>query len=254
MDIFANQALEGLNQTLNNDEALRAYKLPYDSYKTLLLPRILGSMLVSCGNIVYGSKPSYLKFRAVEVIARVPYHSWEHAAFTLLTLFYTDEKRALSLSKLSNYVRTAQDNETMHVIVISQLAHVHERAGFVRHTLIPLLFALFYFSATYVLYLIRPRWSYELNFLFESHAFAQYQEFIDTHETELKARPILSEFLSQYGRNPISQYDFFRSVRNDEIIHRNESIHHIDSESDARTRIRVYLAVALCVGVLIACL
>lgn len=254
MDILGNQALEELNVALNNDETLRAYKLPYDNYKPLLLPRILGTFLVTCGNVVYGSKPSYLKFRAVEVIARVPYHSWEHAAFTLLTFFYTDEHRALMLSKMSNYVRIAQDNETMHVIVISQLAHIHERAGFIRHTLIPLIFAFFYFTASYMLYLIRPRWSYELNFLFESHAFAQYQEFITTREEELKGRTILSEFLSQYGRHPISQYDFFKSVRNDEIIHRNESIHHIDSESDARSRMRVYLAVVLFVGLLIVCL
>lgn len=251
MDTFGNKALEALNEELNNEENLVAYKTPYDAYKPLLLPRILGTFLVSCGNMVYGTEPSYLKFRAVEVIARVPYHSWEHAAFTLLTFFYTDEARALALSKTSNYVRTAQDNETMHVIVISGLAEAHEHAGFVRHTLIPMLFAFFYFTASYILYLIRPRWSYELNYLFESHAFAQYDEFITKHAEELKKAPILSEFLMQYGRTPLSQFEFFKSVRNDEIIHRNQSIHDIDMEADARGRWKVRVLVLVLVLVVV---
>lgn len=250
IESLGNTALEELNQALCDDHALREYKLPYDSYKPALFPRILGTFLVVCGNLVYGKKPSYLKFRAVEVIARVPYHSWEHAAFTLLTFFYTDEKRALKLSRTSRYVRTAQENETMHVIVISQLAATHERAGFVRHTCIPLGFAFFYFAASYVLYLIRPRWSYELNYLFESHAFSQYDAFLKDRTEELKKAPILSDFLTQYGRNPISQYDFFTSVRNDEIIHRNESIHNIDLVDDARRTRTIHVGM----GILVLCL
>jgi len=43
----------------------------------------------------------------------------------------------------------------------------------------------------------------------------------------LKSKSIESEFLTWYGRHPRSQYEFFRSVRNDEIVHRNKSIHEI---------------------------
>ena len=236
MEFIGNTALEELNRALDNDEQLVEYKKPFDGYKPLFLPRVFGNLLVACGNIVYGNAPSYLKFRAVEVIARVPYHSWEHAAFTLLTLFYADESQAIRLSRKSGYARIAQDNETMHVIVVSQLAEAHERAGFIRHTLIPVVFASFYFGASYLLYLIRPRWSLELNYLFESHAFEQYDTFITTRSEELKNTPIMSEYLSLYGRNPISQYEFFKSVRNDELIHRNQSIHDIDSEEDATGR------------------
>ena len=181
MDIIAGNAdLEALNREIENPEQLRAYKIPYDGYKPLLLPRILGTFLVACGNIVYGNKPSYLKFRAVEVIARVPYHSWASAAFTLLI-------------------------------------------------------------ASYLLYIIRPRWSFELNYLFESHAFAQYEEFLATRGEELRNKPILSDFLNWYGRHPISQYDFFLSVRNDELIHRNQAVRDIDMERDVTHRRRAWL-------------
>lgn len=220
--------LEKLNQELNDPQALEAYKKPYDNYKPALVPRFLGKFLVWSGNLVYGREPSYLKFRAVEVIARVPYHSWSSAAYTLITMFYRDEKKAMALSKVTRYARIAQDNETMHVVVISQLAKHQERAGFFRHTFIPMWFALFYFWWAYFLYLVNPRWSYELNYLFENHAFEQYSIFLEKHGEELKKRPVESDFLAWYGRNPRNQYEFFRSVRNDEIIHRNASIKGIE--------------------------
>lgn len=225
-----NKTLEELNLALNDDAQLAAYKAPYDDYRPALLPRLLGGFLVWCGNTVYGERPSYLKFRAVEVIARVPYHAWSSSAYTLLTLFYSDEQKALRLSNVAKYARVAQDNETMHVVVISKLAQTEVHAGFLRHTCIPVFFSFFYFWASYALYLINPRYSYELNYLFESHAFEQYSRFLEEEGEELKKKPIHSDFLDWYGRHPRSQYEFFLSVRNDEIIHRNTSLKEIEGE------------------------
>ncbi|MEK7177013.1 MAG: alternative oxidase [Patescibacteria group bacterium] len=224
-----NKELETLNLELNNPEQLKSYKEPFDNYKTGFLPRILGGLLVGSGNFIYGSKPSYLKFRAVEVIARVPYHSWSSVAYTLLTMFYSDEKRALRLSDVTKYARIAQDNETMHVVVVSHLTRLEEKIGFIRHSLIPMIFAFFYFWASYFLYLFSPRSSLELNYLFEQHAFDQYSLFLEFRGEELKKKPVDSEFLRWYGRNPRNQYEFFLSVRNDEIIHRNQSIKEISA-------------------------
>ncbi len=218
---------ESLIESLNDEAKLLEYKKPFDSYKTALLPRILGTFLVFCGNTVYGHKPSYLKFRAVEVIARVPYHSWASASFTLLTMFYSDEKRALKLSTIAKFARFSLDNETMHVIVVSQLAQKEQKAGVIRHTLIPMFFAFFYFWMSYFLYMLNPRWSLELNYLFEQHAFDSYSEFLEIYGDELRKKPMKSDFLLWYGRRPKTQYEFFQSVRNDEIVHRNRSIEEI---------------------------
>lgn len=223
-----NAELEALNKVLEDEYELNEYKKSYDSYRPALLPRLLGWFLITCGNTVYGKEPSYLKFRAVEVIARVPYHSWTSAAYTLLTMFYTDEQKAMKLSCIAEYGRLAQDNETMHVIVISKLSQKEERAGNIRHTLIPMLFAFFYFWASYFLYFLKPRYSFELNYLFENHAFEQYNRFIKKHGEELKKKIVGSDYLEWYGRHPRSQYEFFVSVRNDEIIHRNTSIKEIE--------------------------
>lgn len=204
--------------------------MTYDNYPVALVPRILGGLLVWAGNLVYGHTPSYLKFRAVEVIARVPYHSWDSAAFTLLTMFYMNEARALKYAHLSSFARHAQDNETMHVVVISQLAKRCERAGFIRHTLIPMLFAFLYFWASYWLYILNPRWSFELNYLFEQHAYDQYSEFLSLREADLKAQPIVSDYLAFYGRQCATEYDFFKSVRDDELMHRNASLDAISAQ------------------------
>lgn len=219
-----NEDHELLNAALNDPEALAEYKRPYDNYRPALAPRILGSALVWCGNLVYGHEPSYLKFRAVEVIARVPYHSWASAAYTLLTVFYTNERKAMHLSDVSKYARIAQDNETMHVVVISQIARAEQPAGLIRHTLVPILFAFVYFWASYILYVANPRYSYELNYMFENHAFEQYSRFLELRGEEFKKKSVHSEFLGWYGRHPRNQFEFFLSVRNDEIIHRNSSL------------------------------
>ncbi len=221
-------SIETLNAELNDSARLAAYRAKHDGYKPGFLASVLGHFLVFAGNIVYGTRPSYQKFRAVEVIARVPYHSWSSAAFTWLTLFYTDEKSAMKYGKVTHFAEHASENETMHVVVISQLAQGIERAGVLRHTIIPMLFAFFYFWMSYVLYIVGTRSSYELNYLFEQHAFDQYSEFLEKHADELKKRPLKSEFLEWYGRKFDNHYDFFMSVRNDEIIHRNQSIEEIE--------------------------
>ncbi len=223
-----NSELEALTLELNDPSQLAAYEKPFGAYQTSLIPRILGKFLVLCGNVMYGYKPSYLKFRAIEVIARVPYQSWEAAAYTLLTLFYSNEEKAMQLSKITQFARMAQDNETMHVVVISQLAKREGKRGFLRYTLIPFIFSFLYFVAVYLLYIIKPRYALELNYLFEQHAFEQYGDFLKLHEDELRKKPVGSEYLLWYGRNVLNQYEFFQSVRNDELIHRNRSIREIE--------------------------
>lgn len=215
--------IEQLNEKLNSPAEFDAMNAEYGDFQPRRISRVLGAMIVGTGNILYGHQPSYLKFRAIEVAARVPYFSWESASYTLQTFLYTRPTRALELARTAGYARLAHDNETMHVVVISELACQEARAGVIRHYIFPLLFALPYFWISYVLALVRPAISQEINYIFESHAVKQYQEFLDTNEAALRGKRVSSEFLSAYGRSPANQYEFFRSLRNDELIHRNHS-------------------------------
>lgn len=227
----AHAAHEDLVATLSDDATRAAYKTPLDTYRPSLVARTIAKLLVASGTLLYGARPSYLKFRAIEVIARVPYHSWSSALFTLMTLCYTDERRALRLSERIRFAHFAAENETMHVVVISAIARARERAGFLRYTLIPVLFAFVYFWFSYLLYLMNPRWSLEINYLFEAHAYEQYDRFLREQSAALRTQPIASEYLAWYGRNPRSEYEFFELVRNDELVHRNQSIHALSKTS-----------------------
>jgi hypothetical protein len=221
-------AHEKLVRELNDDSVRTEYARPLDGYKPGIVPSVLGWLLVFAGNTVYGKKPSYAKFKAVEVIARIPYKSWESVSYTLLTAFYSNEKFAIRLCKMAAFGRFAQDNETMHVVVISDIVRKLKKEGFFRHTLIPLLFSFFYFWTIYLVYFFSKRAALELNYLFESHAYAQYSEFLKNEEDALKHRPVCSEFLEFYGREVRNEYELFESIRNDELIHRNRSIREIE--------------------------
>lgn len=225
------KAHEALVKELN-DPVLRAeYARAYDNYKPGLVANVLGWLLVTCGNTVYGKKPSYEKFKAVEVIARIPYQSWEVASYTLLTGLYSNEKRAIELTKTGTFSRQAQDNETMHVVVISQIVRRLKCESFFKHVLIPLLFALFYFWTIYILYMVSRKAALELNFLFESHAYQQYSEFLTLYGERLRDTAVHSEFLAFYGRHARSEYELFESIRNDELIHRNRSIRELQAHA-----------------------
>ncbi len=219
---------EEMVASLENEQSLKEYKESADGLKIHWLPGILGTLLVTLGNLVFGEKPSYGKFKAVEVIARIPYQSWEVASYMFLTMFYSNEKKAIELIHTSHFGRAAQDNETMHVIVISQLARKYKQDSILRHTFIPLAFSFFYFGASFLLYIINPKYSFELNYLFESHAFDQYSRFVSENEADLRSKPVMIEFLEHYGRFPKSEYELFVTIRNDELIHRNASAHEVE--------------------------
>ena len=213
-----------------NDPMLRAeYARTYDDYRPGFVARFLGGLLVGSGTLVYGKKPSYEKFKAIEVIARIPYQSWEVASYTLLTGLYSNETRAIELTKTSQFSREAQDNETMHVVVISQIVKRLKCEKFFRHVFIPLLFALFYFWTIYLLYMLSRRSALELNYLFENHAYHQYSEFLTLYGERLRDTGVRSDFLVYYGRHPRNEYELFESIRNDELIHRNRSIRELQA-------------------------
>ncbi len=215
---------EGIVERLKDPKELEAYKKDCDGYKPSAVARLLGDLLVGTGNFFYGKDPSYEKFKAVEVIARIPYQSWESVAYTLLTSFYSNEKRAISLSKVLPFARHAQDNETMHVVVISQIVTKHGKNDVVLHTLVPIIFSFFYFWAVWLLSMFDRKAAFELNYLFEQHAFDQYSQFVEKNADELKKNKVQSEFLTFYGRHAETEYDLFNSIRLDEIIHRNCSL------------------------------
>lgn len=219
---------EKLLKTLETKQKLFEYKKKYDNYKTGFVPRLISKVLFGSVDLFYGKIPTIQKFKVIEVVARVPYETWEFVNYFLITSFFNNEKKAIRYSKTADFGKMAQDNETMHVVVISKICKDEKKGNLFSHTLVPIILAYFYFIISTILYLFSKKASYELNYLFENHAYSQYDEYINKNSEKLKNKNINSEYLKFYGRKVNNQLELFISIRNDEIIHRNRSIENIE--------------------------
>ena len=171
---------------------------------------------------IYGRTSTLEKFRVLEVVARVPYQAWEQVAFVAVTHTHSDPTFARSIHERATEARAQQDNEMMHLLMIEELL---DQRGFrrspVRGVVLPQLLAFGYYQLSWLLYVVRPRWSYALNADFEDHATHTYLDFVREHP-ELDEQPWTSVFADDYGPSD-TVGELFRRIALDEAEHRRES-------------------------------
>ena len=186
---------------------------------------------------LYGRQAPLEKFRVLEVVARVPYQAWEQVAFVAVTHTHSDTTFARRIHDRVLEARTQQDNELYHLLMIEELL---DRQGFrrslVRGTILPQLIAFVYYQLSWLLFVVRPKWSYALNADFEDHATHTYLDFV-TENPALDDEPWVSAFADEYGAWP-TQGDLFRSIALDEQHHRDESERLSRDARFGRARIR----------------
>ncbi len=99
-------ALENIRET----EVLKT-----EQAKTLASPRrrygFLADVLFAFMDIFYGKGRNLSKFKVLEVIARVPYQSWEHVGYIAMTHTYPMPKFA---RRILNLCRNPVSNKTMN--------------------------------------------------------------------------------------------------------------------------------------------
>jgi len=78
---------------------------------------------------------------------------------------------------------------------------------------------------SWILYVIKPAWSYGLNADFEDHAEHEYMEFVKENP-DFESEPFDSDFKKDYGDFK-SLADLFRRIGLDERIHKEESLNRI---------------------------
>ncbi len=194
--------------------------------KTLATPRmrygLLARMLFIGMDLFYGRKRTLSKFKVLEVIARVPYQAWEHVSYIAMTHKYREPDFARRIFDFISEARHQQDNEQWHLLILEELVYRKGvREGFVRYRLLPQLIAFFYYHVSWLLYVIQPRLSYELNAHFEDHAEHEYMEFV-RENPELEATPFSSAFEQDYG-SFANEADLFRRIGLDERQHKEDS-------------------------------
>lgn len=186
----------------------------------------LASMLFLFLNAFYGKRRTLSKFKVLEVIARVPYQSWEHVAYIAMTHTYGKPSFARRVFDFVKEARMQQDNEQWHLLILEELTQKKNiKECFFLYRILPQFAAFFYYHVSGVLYVIKPSWSYGLNADFEDHAEHEYMEFV-RENPQFEREPFDSEFRKDYGDFK-SLADLFRRIGVDERIHKEESLERI---------------------------
>jgi ubiquinol oxidase len=173
-------------------------------------------------DLVYGKTATLEKFRVLEVIARVPYQAWEHVSYIAMTHTARERGFARRVFERVRLNRRQQDNEQWHLLILEELTSSTTRRGWLKHRLLPQFIAFGYYHVSWLLYSLRPDWSYRLNADFEDHAEHEYAQFVAAHP-ELEDVPYDGEFAEEYGRFA-SRADLLRQISFDERMHKEESV------------------------------
>ena len=180
-------------------------------------------LLVKGMDPVYGRSGSFAKYQVLELIARVPYQSWERIAYLAIGRVHRDLGLARRIHERLEESRGQQDNEEWHLLIMSELA-AREGTGYgwLRYRLLPQITATVYYLLSWLLFLIAPAASYRLNADFEDHAEHEYALLVEEHP-EWESRPFESAFADDYAHVD-TVADLFRLISYDERVHKEESL------------------------------
>ena len=188
---------------------------------------LLAKLLFGFMDLFYGKKRTLSKFKVLEIIARVPYQSWEHVAYIAMTHTYAEPHFARRIFDFVRESRQQQDNEQWHLLILEELTQQKDiPENFFFYRILPQFMAFFYYHASWLLYVVKPAWSYQLNADFEDHAEHEYMEFVRENPA-FESESFHSDFEKDYGSFK-SLADFFRNVGLDERLHKEESLRRID--------------------------
>jgi ubiquinol oxidase len=195
--------------------------------QTLAAPRrsygLGATVLFLVLDALYGKRRTLSKFKVLELVARVPYQSWEQVAYIAITHTAARPGFARRVFERVEASRGQQDNEQWHLLILEELiVRRGVREHRIRYGLLPQLLAFVYYQLSWLLYVVRPAWSYRLNADFEDHAEHEYALLVEEHPA-WEDEPFESIFAEDYARLG-SLADLFRQIGYDERVHKEESL------------------------------
>ncbi len=205
---------------LTHEEFVRAQAESLESPRRRygVAARALFAML----DVLYGKRRTLSKFKVLELVARVPYQAWEQVAFVAITHVHEQRGMARRIHERVAHSRGQQDNELWHLLIIEELlAKSGQPQPRVKFYWLPQMIAFVYYHVSWLLFVVRPRWSYRLNADFEDHAEHEYMTLVAEHP-DWESEPFESEFADDYGHF-VSLADLFRQIGHDERVHKQES-------------------------------
>jgi ubiquinol oxidase len=212
---------QGAMDQLSHEELAKIHE------ETLASPRRsygLGArVLFALLDAIYGKGRTLSKFKVLELVARVPYQAWEQVSYIAITHTKRRTDLARRIFDRVTESRAQQDNEQWHLLILEErIAQGDSREDRLRYSLVPQLLAFVYYQLSWLLYVIHPAWSYQLNADFEDHAEHEYAALVAEHP-EWDNEVFQSAFAHDYG--PVTTVaDLFRQISYDERIHKEESL------------------------------
>lgn len=199
----------------------------------------MSGLLFKGMDLFYGEATTLSKLKVLELIARIPYQSWEHNFFVWLTHKYGQTsyvERALTEMEMA---RAAQDNEQWHLFILADLINqLKIKENFLLHIALPQVIAFTYFYVISILHFLRPEWSYKLNADFEHHAERTYREFV-ADNPQLREQSVQSVFMKYYGKEFNNLADLLIQFADDEKLHKEESLLLIERIKEQRQKDKI---------------
>ena len=173
-------------------------------------------------DLIAGRKTTLAKAKLIEMLASIPYRSWEMRQYTRMTRRYRDQELVREASIIMNWGREAQDNEFWHLQVINEkMKEDGIKDPWYLFLPIPFFVVGSYVAVTRVMAWINIRRAFLFNAEFEDHAEHVYAQFVEDHP-EWEEQPVNNEELKKYGDLP-TWADVFRRIGLDERDHMNNS-------------------------------
>jgi ubiquinol oxidase len=212
---------QGAMAQLDHDQLVASHRQTLDAPRRRygLGARILFGLL----DAVYTKERTLSKFKVLELVARVPYQAWEQVAYIAITHTHDRPDLARRIFDRVGESRAQEDNEQWHLLILEEMiTNSGVKEGRVKFTVVPQALAFVYYQLSWLLYVMRPAWSYRLNADFEDFAEHEYAGLVDEHP-EWEHEPFVSAFAQDYA-DLGSVADVFRQIGYDERIHKQESV------------------------------
>ena len=187
-------------------------------------------LLFWTANKVFPQGRSFEFFAFVELVARVPYMTWEHVGHIAQTQTQRDHVFARKIQDRVLLARDEQDNEFWHLVIMQEFleSSKYKRRWFFDRVF-PQLLSVAYYQLSWLLFVLHPKSSYRLNSDFEDHAMRQYALFVEEHP-EFDETIWESRYSDDYGRH-VTVGDMLRQVALDEEQHKQHSDEFIERGS-----------------------
>ena len=173
-------------------------------------------------DLITGREITLPKVKLIEILASIPYRSWETRQYTRMTQRYRDRAVVQEAHNIMMWAREAQDNEYSHLLVVNEkMKEDGIKDPWYLFPPIPHVMVGFYALVMHVMALTSIRRAFLFNAEFEDHAEHVYAQFVEEHP-EWERQPVNNQLVKEYGELP-TWADVFRRIGLDERDHMNMS-------------------------------